>query len=205
MTGKSTVLAQPTNGASAQVAYELPYVCEFTLEGVCPILFHRWNAEAVEEKAKAKKGSAAKKTDDIESYVYRTDDGDIAIPGFYVHGAVVNAARFRQDPRSSRKSAMDLYKAAVAPLTELATLGKAEWEFVDRRRVTINRAGITRERPGFNAGWRASFEFSVLLPEYVAPMDYLDVLGLAGKVVGVGDHRPTYGRFAVVNFETREA
>ena len=30
------------------------------------------------------------------------------------------AAKFRQDPRSQRKSAMDLYKAGVVPLTSAA-------------------------------------------------------------------------------------
>jgi hypothetical protein len=40
---------------------------------------------------------------------------------------------------------------------------------------------------------------------YDGPMDFLDVLSLAGKVVGLADHRPTYGRFAVTNFVTREA
>lgn len=39
------------------------------IEGVADLLFHRWNCEAVDAKAKAAKNSAAKKTDDIESYV----------------------------------------------------------------------------------------------------------------------------------------
>lgn len=203
--GKPIVLDGATNGAAQTVAYEYPFICDFTLEGVVPILFHRWNTEAVAEKAAAKKGSAAKKTDDIASYVYRDSEGDIAIPGFYVHGALVNAAKYRQDPRSSRKSAMDLYKAAVSPLTDMASLGKADWDFVDQRRVTVMRAGITRSRPGFNAGWKASFEFAVHLPEYVGPMDFLDVLTLAGRVTGLADNRPTYGRFAITRFETREA
>jgi hypothetical protein len=187
------------------IAYEYPFVCTFTLEGVTPILWHRWNTESVDAKAAAKKGSTAKKTDDVESYVYRDEKGKIAIPGVYVHGAMINAAKFRQDPRSPRKSAMDLYKAAIAPLTELASLGKANWDFIDARRVTVQRAGITRRRPAFNAGWKATFDFSVLLPEYVAPMDFLDILTLAGRVIGLADMRPTYGRFAVVSFTTKEA
>lgn len=100
---------------------------------------------------------------------------------------------------------MDLYKAAIAPLTELASLGTAKWDFIDARRVTVQRAGITRRRPAFNAGWKATFDFSVLLPEYVAPMDFLDILTLAGRVIGLADMRPTYGRFAVVSFTTKEA
>ncbi len=43
------------------------------------------------------------------------------------------------------------------------------------------------------------------LPEYVGSQEFLDVLALAGRVIGVGDFRPTYGRFAIVNFDTKEA
>ncbi len=95
---------EPTNGAKPDIELELPYVVEFTIEGVCPILFHAWNNEAVAEKAVAKKGSAAKKSDNVESYVYRTAKKEIALPGVYVHSSMQYAAKFKQDPRSPRKS-----------------------------------------------------------------------------------------------------
>lgn len=201
----SEVLGGPTNAAALDVERELPYVVEFTLEGVVPILFHRWNNEAVAEKAAAKKGSAAKKSDNIESYVYRDAKGEICIPGTYVYGAICDqkngAAKYHKDPRSPRASAVKLFKAGVSPMTELASLGKAKWDFLDERRVTVQQAGITRQRPAFNAGWRAEFQFVVNLPEYINPAFFLDVLNLAGRAVGLADFRPTYGRFQVVKFE----
>src|SRR5512134_533370 len=109
----------PTNGAAAIIAQGEPYVVSVAIEGVADILLHRWNPEAVEEKARAAKGSAAKKSDDLESYVYRTETGEIAIPGEYLRQSIIAAAKFRQDPRSPRKSAMDLYKAGVIALTPL--------------------------------------------------------------------------------------
>jgi hypothetical protein len=39
------------------------------------------------------------------------------------------------------------------------------------------------------------------LPEYVAAKDLNEVIAAAGRLIGVGDFRPTYGRFQVVNFE----
>lgn len=196
---------EPGNGAAPDIALDQPYVVEFTLEGVCPILFHRWNNEAVAEKGKAKKGSAAKKSDNVESYIVRNDKGEVCLPGVYVYGAMCDkkngAAKYRQDPRSPRASAVKLFQAATSPLTELASLGKAEWDYLDERRVVVQQAGITRQRPAFNAGWRASFQFVVNLPEYVSHDFFLDVLTLAGRVVGVGDFRPTYGRFQVVEFK----
>ena len=106
-----------TNGAEAAIVQGQPYRLAFQLTGTSDLLFHRWNAEAVDEKAKAAKNSKAKKTDDTASYLYRNDDGAICIPGEYVRQAIIHAAKFRQDPRSPRKSAMDLYKAGVVALT----------------------------------------------------------------------------------------
>lgn len=178
-----------------------PYVVRFTVEGTSALIFHRWSDEAVAEKAKAAKNSKAKKTDNVESYVYRDEKGEVCLPGEYVRQSMIYAAKFRQDPRSPRKSAMDLYKAGIASLTELATLGKKDWDYLDQRRVVVQRSAITRVRPAFLPGWRAEFEFQVLLPEYIIAPDFLEVLNQAGRIIGVGDFRPTYGRFQVVKFE----
>jgi hypothetical protein len=191
-----------TNDAELTIITGNPYVATVEIEGTAPILFHRWSCEDIEAKSKAAKNSAAKKTDNVETYVYRCPDGTIGVPGEYLRQAIIHAAKFRQDPRSPRKSAMDLYKAAVVSLTETASLGKTEWDYLDQRRVTVQRNGVTRIRPAFHAGWRAAFELQVLLPEYVAPADLLDVLTNAGRLVGIADFRPTYGRFQVISFTT---
>lgn len=186
---------------------EVPYIARVTITGVATLLFHRWSCEAVADKAAAAKGSKAKKTDDVESYVYRCQDGTIGIPGAYLRGAIAGpqgAAKFRQDPRSPRKSALDLYKAGVVSLTECASLGKTTWDYLDQQRVTVQRAGITRVRPAFLPGWKAEFDLQVLLPEYIPPADLHDVLSMAGKLVGIGDFRPTYGRFQITRFEIVE-
>lgn len=210
MAGKGTaeVIGNPGNGAAPDIQLDLPYVVEFKIEGICPILFHRWDNEAVAEKAGRGKGSNAKKTDNIESYVYRNDKGEICLPGTYVYGALCDkkngAAKYRQDPRSTRASAVKLFQAAVSPMTELASLGTAHWDYLDRRRAVVNMAGITRERPAFNPGWQATFQFVVNMPEYISPAFFHDVLSLAGRAVGVGDFRPTYGRFQITKFEILE-
>lgn len=191
----------PTNGASETIAASMPYIATVRIKGTAAILFHRWNVEAIEEKGKAAKGSKAKKTDDVESYVYRNDEGEICIPGEYLRGAIINAAKFRQDPRSPRKSAMDLFKAAVISLTELASLGVKKWDYEDRRRAPVQRQGITRTRPAMKAGWEAEFQLQIQLPEYVPPDVLNDTIAAAGRLVGLADFRPTFGRFQVVKFD----
>lgn len=190
-----------TNGAVETLAHSLPYRVEVRIRGDADLLFHRWNCEAVEAKARAAKGSAAKKTDDIESYVYRNDDGELCLPGEYLRQAVIGAAKFRQDPRSPRKSAQDLIKAAVVSLTPLASLGVTEWDYEHRCRVMVQRNGVTRVRPAMRASWQATFIFMVNLPEYVSQELLLGLLTDAGRLIGVGDFRPTYGRFQVVTFK----
>lgn len=199
--GDVEVLDPVSNDAAEAIAGGVPYVARVTIEGVCPILFHRYSVEAVEEKAKSAKNSKAKKTDDVESYVYRNDAGELCIPGMALKGACVGAARSRQDPRSPRKSAMDLYKAIIVPLTELASLGKTAWDFLDQRRAVVQRNAVNRTRPAMKTGWRATFDLCVQAPEYLDPHSLNALVGDAGRFQGVGDFRPTYGRFQVVAFE----
>lgn len=190
-----------TNGALTTIEASMPYRVEVNLRGDSDMLFHRWNCEAVAEKAKAAKGSKAKKTDDIESYVYRDDSGTLCIPGEYLRGAVIGAAKFKQDPRSPRKSAVDLMKAAIVCLTPLASLGAKDWDYEHSCRVSIQRNAITRVRPAIRSGWNATFVLMVNLPEYVSPELLHSLIADAGRLIGLADFRPTYGRFQVVGFE----
>ena len=198
---KLAVLSPVSNGAKQTVEIEQPFTVEFELEGTSPMLFHKWDNEAVKEKSEAKKNSKAKKEDNLESYVYRNDKGELCIPGEYVRQGIIHAAKYKQDPRSPRKSAMDIVKAGVISFTELASLGTKEWDYLDKRRVVIQRNAITRCRPAFDKGWRAEFQFQVILPEYIEPQFFHELLIGAGRYVGIADFRPTYGRFQVVQFK----
>lgn len=204
--------AELSNDGELAILTTAPYVASVTIEGTAPILFHRWSCEDVAAKADAPKNSKAKKTDNVESYVYRCDDGSIGIPGIYLKGSICDprngAAKYRPDPRSPRKSALDLYKAGVVPLTICAPIlvrdngtPAKSWDYLDKQRVTVQRSGVTRVRPAFLPGWRATFELQVLTPEYISAADLLAVLTEAGRLVGLADFRPTYGRFQVVKFE----
>lgn len=190
-----------TNGAKKIIDFSQPYSVAVTIEGSADFLFHRWNNEAVAEKAASAKGSKAKKTDDIESYVYRNDKGELCVPGEYLRQAIINAAKFKQDPRSPRKSAMDLYKAGIVNLTHLSSLKVKDWDYIDQRRVTVQRNGLTRSRPAMKAGYRLDFQLLVNLPEYINTGDLRETIESAGRLIGIGDFRPTFGRFGVVRYD----
>lgn len=191
----------PSNGAADSIEMQKPYRVLVELVGTCPILFHRWNNESVAAKAKAKKGSAEKKTDDTESFIWRDESGHVCIPGEYVRQSVIHAAKYEQDPRSPRKSMMDLMKAALVSLTELSPLGAKDPDYYDQRRVVIQRNAVTRSRPAMKEGWKASFILLCNLPEYVAPQKLNYLLQQAGRIIGLADFRPSFGRFNVTRFE----
>lgn len=191
----------PTNGAENGIEMQKPYRVQVSVEGVAPFLFHAWNVESVESKASAKKGSKEKKSDDVESYVYRNDKKELCVPGEYLRGAIINAAKFQQDPRSPRKSAADMFRAAVVSLTQLASLGVKDWDYMDKRRAVVQRNGITRSRPAMKEGWKVTFIIMVNLPEYISPQFLNSTIQQAGKLIGLGDFRPSFGRFNVTEFE----
>ena len=198
---KVIAIKEPTDGGNETISHSEPYAIAVTVQGSADFLFHRWNSEAVDEKAKAAKNSKGKKTDDVESYVYRIENGELAIPGEYMRGSIINAAKFRQDPRSPRKSAMDLFKAAIVVTTPLATLGVKNWDYLDKRRVTIQRQGINRVRPAMRVGWKVTFDLFVMLPEYIDRNTLRETIESAGRLIGIGDFRPTFGRFGIVKFK----
>jgi len=204
---KAMAVSEPTNNGAMVIEAGAPFSAQVTIEGTADLLLHGWSVEAVAEKSAAKKGSTGKKTDNLESYVRRDERGVICLPSEYLRMSIINGAKYRQDPRSPRKSAMDLYKAGIVGLTVLSPITNVVgelpkvWDYEDARRVQVQRNGITRVRPAFRAGWKATVLFGVLLPEYIHSSDLLEVISQAGRLVGVGDFRPTYGRFQVTKFE----
>ena len=55
---KAKQVSEVTNGGAEAIEYSIPYTAHITIEGSADFLFHRWNCEAVETKAKAAKNSA---------------------------------------------------------------------------------------------------------------------------------------------------
>lgn len=206
MPPRKTATAINDESISNDGAYAItpPYMVTVEIEGTAALLFHAWSVEGVAAKGAAAKGSAAKKSDDLESYVYRNERKELCIPGEYLRQSIIHAAKYRQDPRSSRKSAMDLFKAGVVSLTEYATTGHREWDYIDRRRVKVQMAAVTRERPALLAGWKATFDLQVLLPEYIPAPLLRAVVQDAGRLVGIADFRPTFGRFDVVTWKVAD-
>ena len=68
---RSDIITPVSGGANGLIELEREYIATVEITGTAKLLLHCWNIEAIEEKANAKKNSAKKKTDDLESYIQR--------------------------------------------------------------------------------------------------------------------------------------
>lgn len=195
-----TVVQDSTSNGLASSLGEQEYAVEVQLIGTSPLLMHRYDTESVKRKGKAAKNSAEKKSDDIESYVYRDPSNPkmIGIPGRNFLSCLREAARSIADPRSPRKSARDLVATGLRVEPFTASLGKTTWDYIDEQRVVVQRAAISRSRPAFKEGWQVKFRILVLAPEYISEVWLHDLVQRAGRFQGLLDARNIgYGLFRV--------
>jgi len=140
-----------------------------------------------------------------------TEEGEIYWPPTYVWAAMKkNASSFKIPGRRGKtyKDAVTAYVIieGVEHQDQLRTGLTLEEHldgnplsplYVDRQAVRVSRARVIRERLGLNPGWKTSLRLETLEP---IPPDILrQILDLAGKT-GIGDYRPRYGRFRVVEW-----
>lgn len=189
--------------------YSQPYSVLVTLVGTEDILFHRYDVDQVEAQAKAAKGSKEKKSDNVESYVHRTVGGFIGLPGINFKACLADAAKSFQDPRSPRKSARDMVRAALKIPGEGVFINSdgeeaQTWDYLDKRRVQVQRNAISRQRPALTKGWQLSLQINVVDPEYIQPDWLSELLVRAGRSIGLCDYRPDFGTFRVAHFEPIE-
>ena len=134
--------------------------------------------------------------------VYVDDSGSIVLPDVNIMSAIVAGAR-----KSSRgKDAQAGVFVDGHGTFDFSFSGKktpeALWEsgkFIDRRAVVIQRSKIMRVRPRFDK-WSSSFTLEIddTVCNAEAVRDWLET---AGNRRGIGDFRPMYGRFKVVEFK----
>jgi hypothetical protein len=199
--GLENVNTPDANGAEFLLEKLHPITISATIRGVADLLMHKWNAQYVDEKSSAKKNSDIKKTDDPEMFISRTEQGEVAIPGEYIRMAIIGASKYLPDPRSPRKSMMDLMKAAFIVNEKLLSFGVRKWDYLDRRRVVIQRSGINRTRPAMLTGWELSFSVTIFLSEYIDAKMFHKLLSMAGQFIGLADFRPSFGRFVITKFQ----
>jgi len=191
------------------------YQVEVTVKGTSVLLQHRFPMPdlATASKGAKRKSGAVDYSTEWRQALYVNADGQIYQPGLHFEASLVAAAAQFKITGARGKSYRDLLRSSVfvrpdeilhgltAP--ESLTADADEKLYIDARPVVIQRSRIVRLRPAFKAGWQLSFTIECIDDQIHEDL-LLDVLTLAGRTIGIGDHRPKFGRFAVVHFKKLE-
>lgn len=190
------------------------YSVDVTVKGVSPLLQHRFPVPDFSNLSKGGKKSTGSPDYSNEWRAHLYVDGDkIFQPSTHFEGALIKAAASFKVVGRRGRTYRDLFSSAIiidpekiyhtVPVPEDLDTDADKPLYLDVRPVVIQRARIVRVRPAFKAGWELSFE--ILVNDDEIQSDLLqDVLILAGRMVGIGDFRPRFGRFSVVEFRTRK-
>lgn len=181
---------------------------ELSIRGTFPIMFHNGQlADPLNPYSKRMKEitSKRKKTDadhqmlyDIEweGSLYLNDKQEVIVPGTNIEAAFVEGSKKqRLGPQFKAGFLCDenfpLKYDGPKSLDKL----RASDKFRDKRGVKVNGSRVIRCRPIF-VTW--SLDFAVqYLPDVLNESQVRSTLETVGRLVGLGDHKPKYGRFAV--------
>jgi len=167
------------------------------IRGIAPLLQHRF-PEPEKEKAERKKVGVVDWSKEVEEALYRKPDGTIYEPSTHIEGAMIKAASSFQIPGRGKKTYKDLFKSAVIVEPMEIPLEPQKYT-VDRRPVVMPGGRIMRSRPKFE-NWELTFDI-VVSEEELRKETVEGVLKHAGSFIGIGDFRPKFGRFEVVEFK----
>ena len=139
-----------------------------------------------------------------------TKNGNVAQPSGHILGAMTKAATSFKIQGKRGKTFKDAINAFVAIEPEYISHGISvpteltedadQAIYLDIRPVVRGRARVIGYRPALKEGWKLNFK--IICIDDGLPLTVLqDILVLAGKVIGIGDFRPRFGRFMVSRFE----
>lgn len=177
------------------------------ITGTAPLLMHNARlADPLDPMTRELKKvtSKTRKTDDDHAEMARLEflgglycDPDVGpfIPGDNVFRALVDAARKR---KLGKKVTEGVF--VTTTINPIAYTGPRTpdglWKaggFVNRASAKVGMARVNRTRPQFN-DWRT--QATVYVDTDVLDVDDLrDIVDIAGRLVGLGNWRPRYGRF----------
>ena len=179
---------------------------EVTIKGVSPLLMHNGqmvnplNPIVKQLKEVTKKRN---KTDDdmarmseLEWYggIYVDENDCPVIPGEMLEAVLINGAKKRKmGPKAKAGIICDgNFKIKYKGPKKASSLFDNK-NFVDVRKVNVQRSSIMRTRPIFK-DWELTFTVNYL-PSQLDMEDVLQFIDIAGVEVGIGDYRPKFGRY----------
>ena len=183
----------------------------YQVRGVTPLLMHSERLanpfDPLTRQIKAITGKR-KKTEDDQLEVARLewlgglyfDEGNgVHLPGHNMFSAIVGGGKLHKLGTALKRAALIKEDHIRITYDGPKTPEKlfADARFVDMRSVKVGTAKVLRCRPIFKT-WGATF--TLLYEENSLQRGDLDrIVSDAGTMIGIGDYRPRFGRFEVVD------
>ena len=168
---------------SSQISQE---VYDITLTSTIPYLQNRFRIEEHDDTKKLTAGKKvydptveAKKAMYVDPY-----EGNVFMPSEHILMATVNAgAAFKMKGNKTYKSVLP---SIIDVQPERPGVGQ--------------RARVVRYRPKF-ISWTAKFQVHLLDATTLTAYEMKEFIEYAGRMIGIGDYRPRFGRFYVSSFK----
>lgn len=180
------------------------YKVEVIIEGVAPILFNRFTAEALEGLDKKVTGGTKTKEGKLaeaRAKAYTNSNG-VYWPGVNLKQTIIQGAS-KASLKHGKKALWPFLQAALFIQPMELEFGKKESDFIDERWGRIppktGAAAIIR-RPGMHTGWNLRLTL-VVVDERIQASQVKTAVEEAGLLVGTGSYRPEFGRFKVVEWK----
>ena len=181
-------------------------VYDITLTSTIPYLQNRFR---IEEHDDTKKLTAGKKIYDPKVEARKAMyvdpyEGNVFMPSEHILMATVNAgAAFKMKGNKTYKSVLpsiiDVQPERI-PLLDENGVVLDTWQEIDARPVVVQRARVVRYRPKF-ISWTAKFQVHLLDATTLTAYEMKEFIEYAGRMIGIGDYRPRFGRFYVSSFK----
>ena len=167
------------------------------VKGIAPLLMNRFNPEPDTSSKRGKKVYVAE--EEVVKKEYRNSDGKLFLPNTHFKASLIKSSTdFKM---SGRKSYKDYVRAGVFITPEEIILDQQEY-VIHAEPVVIQRARVMSWRPKFKE-WSCKFTMQVT-DDSINVTTLKEILGFAGQYKGVGDYRPEYGRFEIVDFKEKK-
>jgi hypothetical protein len=170
-----------------------------TIEGISPLLMHRYPIEPLQVPVEK---MSAEEAAEVATYRLNGIDSDLYVPGQAVQRALVAGAAYSKG--KGRASLQKQVAACVLVPEDKLSLGAKSY-VIDARPVMIpaTRGRVVRYRPRLDT-WRLKFELE-FDNELLTEQQLRQVVDDTGQRVGLLDFRPErkgpFGRFNVTRWE----
>jgi hypothetical protein len=170
-----------------------------TIKGISPLLMHRFPMVVKKGLEKLPKDEQA------ELSAYRTEDGELFIPGENILKAILDAAKYGPPKAKGKPTLKTIVAACLFVKESQVLLGTRNYE-IDTRSVVMKATGgrILRHRPCIK-DWQLTFTL-IWDSELLSEKELRQLVDDFGRLVGLGDFRPAkfgpFGRSMVTKWET---